>query len=299
MNLCGFLRWLFLPLALIAVTLPNTISAQSSPLRIVSHNIWNGFGEKPEPRREQWRTWMADRNPDVVALQELNAFTPAKLEAEAKCWGHPYSVLLKEDGFPTALTSRTPITEVRRIRAGMHHGLLHGKIRGVHFYVIHFHPSNYARRIEEAQLLKSEVNAIPEPEPRVVLIGDFNGFSPDDQAHYETDPKLVPFFEMLDQKYPEARNLNAGRLDYGGIAEILNAGYIDLVARFRPSTAPFAGTFPTELRREEDLGTDRRIDYIFVSPNLADSARYATVIRDSVTARLSDHYPLVAEFDLP
>jgi len=104
---------------------------------------------------------------------------------------------------------------------------------------------------------------------------------------------------MLDQKYPESKNLNAGRLDYGGIAEILNAGFVDLAVRFRPSTAPFAGTFPTELRREEDLGTDRRIDYIFVSPNLASSAQYATVIRDPLTARLSDHYPLVAELEVP
>jgi exodeoxyribonuclease III len=299
MNPRGFLPWLLLPLLLIAVTLPINISAQTSPLRLVSYNVWNGFGQKPEPRREQWRTWMAARQPDVVALQELNAFTPEQLEAEAKTWGHHYSILLKVDGFPTALTSRTPITEVRRIRDGMHHGLLHGKIRGIHFYVIHFHPSHHARRIEEARLLIDDVRSLPDQDPRIVLVGDFNGFSPDDQAHYQTDPKLVPFFAMLDQKYPESKNLNAGRLDYGGIAEILNAGFVDLAVRFRPSTAPFVGTFPTELRHQEDLGTDRRIDYIFVSPNLANSAQYATVIRDPLTARLSDHYPLVAELEVP
>jgi exonuclease III len=278
---------------------PPTHAAQKSPLRIISHNVLNGFKEKPEPRRTLWRAWMADRKPDVVALQELNAFTPAQLEKEARGWGHPYSVLFKEDGFPTALTSRTPITEVRRIRDGMHHGLLHGKTRGVHFYVIHFHPSHYLRRIEEAKLLKADINSLQDPDPRIVLIGDFNGFSPQDHAHYQSDPNLVPFFTMLDQKYPEARNLNEGKLDYGGIAEILNAGYVDLVVRFRPSKAPFAGTFPTELRREEELGTDRRIDFIFASPNLANFATYATVIRDPLTAQLSDHYPLVAEFDLP
>jgi exonuclease III len=298
MNPRAFLQFLFL-LVLSMGALSLDLSAQPGPLRIVSHNVWNGFMEKPEPRHKLWQAWITNRNPDVVALQELNGFTPERLKAEAEAWGHPFSVLLKTDGFPTALTSRTPITEVRRIREGMHHGLLRGRIRGIYFYVIHFHPSDHGRRVEEARHLLNDIALLQESNPRIVLIGDFNGFSPTDQSHYTPDPKLVPFFEMLDQQNPEARNLNMGKLDYGGIAEIMNAGYIDLVARFRPSGAPFVGTFPTELRRDEDHGTDRRIDYIFATPNLAPFATYATVIRDPLTAQLSDHYPLLAEFDLP
>jgi endonuclease/exonuclease/phosphatase family metal-dependent hydrolase len=290
----------FAVLALVLFLGPTPIhAAQETPLRIVSYNVWNGFTAKPEPRHERWRAWMADRNADVVALQELNGFTLDRLEAEARAWGHPYAVLLKEDGFPTALTSRTPITEVRRIRDGMHHGLLRGRIRGVHFYVIHFHPSHHARRIEEAQHLIQDVASLAEPDPRIVMIGDFNGFSPADQPHYEADPKLVPFFAMLDEQYPGSRNLNSGKIDYGGIATILDAGYIDLGNFFWPSSAPFTGTFPTELRREEDLGPDRRLDYIFVSPNLLAHATYAVAIRDPTTGLLSDHYPLIAELNIP
>jgi endonuclease/exonuclease/phosphatase family metal-dependent hydrolase len=275
-------------------------SAESGDaFKIISHNVWNGFAEKPSPRRDQWRAWMSAQHPDVVALQELNGFTEEQLAREARAWGHSHVVLLKEDGFPTGLTSRTPITEVQRIRDGMHHGLLRGRIRGVHFYVIHFHPSHYGRRIEEARHLMADIATLPEPHPRIVLIGDFNGFSPADRFHYDRDPDLVPFFEMLDRQYPEARNLNAGKMDYGGIEQILENGFVDLVVQTRPSSAPFAGTFPTELRREEDLGTDRRLDYIFASSNLARATKYATVVRDPTTALLSDHYPLVAELRLP
>jgi endonuclease/exonuclease/phosphatase family metal-dependent hydrolase len=279
--------------------IPCLAAEPGNALKVLSYNVWNGFTEKPEPRRERWRAWMAEENPDVVSLQELKGFTLDQLRTEAMAWGHSHVVLLKEDGFPTGLTSSTPITEVRRIRDGMHHGLLRGRIRGVYFYVIHFHPSHYGRRIEEARHLKADIDTLPEPNPRIVLVGDFNGFSPADQFHYDRDPRLVPFFEMLDKQYPEARNLNGRRLDYGGIEEILKHGFVDLAAQTRPSSAPFVGTFPTELRRDEDLGTDRRLDYIFVSPNLARGARYATVIRDSTTAMLSDHYPLVAELGIP
>jgi tetratricopeptide (TPR) repeat protein len=277
---------------------PRAMEESVSPFRVVSYNLWDGFLIQPEPRHERWLQWMAEQRPDVAALQELNRYTPARLAAEARGWGHEYSVLLKEDGHPTALTSRTPITEVKRIRDGMHHGLLRGKIRGIYFYVIHFHPSNFQRRIEEAGLLLDDVARLPEPNPRVVLIGDFNGFSPADRFHYQADPELEPFFAMLDQRDRGAQNLNAGRLDYGGIERILQAGFVDLVDRFRPP-GTFTGTFPTELRRGEDHGTDRRIDYVFVSANLLASARSAAILRDDITALLSDHYPLIAEFDLP
>ncbi len=283
----------------IAIAIPASASEPARPLRLVTYNVWNGFTERPEPRREEWLAWMANQRPDVVALEELNGYTPEKLAADASTWGHAYSVLLRTNGFPTGLTSRTPITEVQRILEGMHHGLMRGKVRGIYFFVIHFHPSRYDRRIEEARRLLEEIDRLSEPNPRIVMAGDFNGFSPADRAHYEADPALEPFFRKLDEQDPDSKNLNAGKLDYGGIAEILHAGYVDLEARFHPSTAPFSGSFPTELRRNEDLGTDRRIDYVFVSPNLVGIARSATIVRDRSTAKISDHYPLVVDFEVP
>ena len=95
--------------------------------------------------------------------------------------------------------------------------------------MIHFHPSNFQWRIDEAALLKKDVASLPEENPKVVLAGDFNGFSPADKSRYDTDQKLVPFFMGLDQKNPRARNLNRGRMDYGGIQAILDQGYTCLL----------------------------------------------------------------------
>jgi len=264
------------------------------PLKIVTHNVWYGFTKKPEPRHADWLKWMADQAPDVVSLQELNGYTAEKLSADARAWGHEHSVLLKEDGFPTGITSRFPITDVRRIREGMHHGLLRCRIRGIWLYVIHFHPSNFARRIEEAGHLKSDSGSLSDADPRIVLAGDFNGFSPADRAHYSSDAKLVPFFQMLDQRDSGARNLNQGRMDYGGLEAILSQGYIDLVDRARAKESHFVGTFPSPLVSDEDNGTDRRLDYIFVSPNLLPSVVSAGILRDSRTEGFSDHFPVTA-----
>lgn len=274
------------------------LQGATGELRLISHNVFNGFTTKPEPRHTQWRAWMARQQPDVVALQELNGYTPEKLAGEARAWGHEYSVLLKEGGFPTGLTSRTPISNVARLRDGFHHGLLRAETRGLVFYVVHFHPSNFERRIAEAELLRKDLAALPADGRRIVLVGDFNGFSPQDRTHYETDVRLEPFLTGLDRKTPTARNLNRGKLDYGGIQAILDQGFIDAIARFRTAGAPYTGTFPSPLMSEEEHGTDRRIDYIMVSANLLSAVGDARILRDDVTARLSDHYPLRADLRL-
>lgn len=280
-------------LCLILGTVVNGEEKESpESLKIVTHNVWYGFTKKPEPRYSNWRRWMSSQAPDVVSLQELNDYTAEKLSEDAKSWGHQYSALLKDDGFATGITSRYPISDIMRIRDGMHHGLLRCRIAGIWFYVIHFHPSNFARRIEEAALLKADVESLPEPNPQIVLAGDFNGFSPADRPQYDQDTQLVGFFEMLDQRDNKARNLNEGRLDYGGLEAILEQKYVDTVAHFREEGEPFVGTFPSPLVSDENHGTDRRLDYIFVSPGLLPKVESAQILRDAATEGLSDHFPV-------
>ncbi|MDP1560459.1 MAG: cellulase family glycosylhydrolase [Pirellulaceae bacterium] len=290
-NLC----WLF------AVAVPNS-NAQAdnrepTSLKILTHNVWYGFTKKSEPRHAEWLVWMKEQQADVVVLQELNEYTPTRLAQEAATWGHAYSELLKEDGFATGITSRYPLTDVKRLREGFHHGLLRCQVQGIWVYVIHFHPSNFARRITEAALLAEDVESLPDAKPCVVLAGDFNGFSPLDKSHYDQDKKLVPFFQMLDQRDPNARNLNEGQMDYGGVEAILAQGFTDTVAHFRSPAAPFVGTFPAPLVSDEDHGTDRRLDYIFISPNLQPNLKSATILRDARTEQLSDHLPVTATLE--
>lgn len=290
---------LFLTLFHLCYTLPLADAQQQEPsrLKIITHNVWYGFTKKPEPRHTEWLSWMQNQGPDVVVLQELNGYTAERLSAEAYSWGHAHSELLKEDGFSTGITSRYPISDVRKLREAFHHGLMRVKTGGIWIYVVHFHPSNFARRMEEARRLGEDVKQLPEQHPKIVLAGDFNGFSPADKRYYDSDPKLVPFFEWLDERDPKARNLNNGRLDYGGIEAILAQGYIDTIAHFRANEGSFTGTFPTELVADENHGTDRRLDYIFVSPNLLPAVSEAKILRTPLTETLSDHIPVMAVID--
>lgn len=298
----GGAGWLWLGLLVVACS-ATPIFAKDDPspgktVKILSHNVWYGFTKKGTPRHENWRTWMNAQQPDVVSLQELNGYTAERLAADGQAWGHAHSVLLKEDGFATGLTSNAPITDVKRIREGMHHGLLRCRTAGLWIFVIHFHPSNFAHRITEASILKDEIAALGEEQPRVILAGDFNGFSPADRAHYDADLELVPFFRMLDERSPQGRNLNDGRIDYGGVEAIMSQGFIDTLDHLRERGSAFAGTFPTPLVSDENHGTDRRLDYIFISPNLLPCLTSAEVLSDETTGLLSDHYPVTATLQL-
>ena len=298
------LTWVMSFAASVQLVSAQPVSAQATEksgpehLRIITHNVWYGFTKKTQPRYADWKRWMKAQAADVVALQELNGYTEERLRADATSWGHSYSVLLKEDGFPTGITSRYPISDVKRIRQGFHHGLLRCRIQGIWFYVIHFHPSNFQWRIDEAALLKQDVSSLPEVNPKIVLAGDFNGFSPADKSQYDSDPQLVPFFTGLDVNNTSARNLNDGKLDYGGIQAIAEQGYTDLIASRRSLHLPFVGTFPAALVNDQDHGSDRRLDYIFVSPSLLEQVESAAILRDPCTEMLSDHIPVTATIRL-
>ena len=277
-------------IALFATTFAGSAGAGEA-LRVVSYNVWYGFSKVPE-RKPDYLGWMRAQEPDVVSLQELNGYTADKLKADAATWGHPYSAILKEDGFPTGITSRFPIEDLRRFRDGFHHGLLRARIRGIYFYVIHLHPSNWETRNREADLILADIAGLPEG-AEVALVGDFNTFSRADSAHYEHG-KLEPFFAARDTKYKE-RNLRSGELDYGVIAKFTAAGLVDLEDSKRGEGYRFTGSFPTKIEKQGDHGSARRLDYVFATPSLAKHVTRAETIADETTWKLSDHLPVIVD----
>ncbi len=266
----------------------------SSNFRIISHNIWYGFTEVPE-RKASWLAWMNEQQPDVVSLQELNDYTPQKLAEDAKSYGHNYSVLLKEEGFPTGITSRYPIEDVKRITEGFHHGLLRVRIQQIYFYVIHLHPSNWETRVKEIKQIFENMEGLP-PDSKIILAGDFNTFSSLDSVYY-SHGRLEPFFNDRDLLYGE-KNLNKGQLDYTVIKKVMDAGFIDLEASSRAASYRFLGSFPTRVEKEGEHGDQRKLDYIFASKNLADRLVQAKIISSDTALILSDHLPVLVDLNL-
>jgi len=272
----------------------NETSDNDTQLRIISYNVWYGFTKVSE-RKDIWIDWMKAQEPDIVSLQELNEYTREELAKDAQSYGHPYSVLLKEDGFPTGITSRHPIEDVQRIMEGFHHGLLRVRIEHIYYYVIHLHPSNWETRKSEINQILKDIEKLPK-DSKVILAGDFNTFSPLDSIYY-SHGRLEPFFNDRDSLYNE-RNLNQGELDYSVIQDLMDYGLVDLEASLRSSSYLFPGSFPTLVEKEGEHGDQRRLDYVFASADLVKQVVRAEIITSDTALILSDHLPVIVDLRL-
>ena len=84
---------------------------ESHSLSIMSYNVKDGF-ENKDTKKERFLEWLKRYDPDIMLFQELNKFTEKSLGEFAKKYGHEYAYIVKEDGYPTGITSRYPLTNV-------------------------------------------------------------------------------------------------------------------------------------------------------------------------------------------
>ncbi len=269
-------------------------------LKIMTYNVWNGFDwGKDTVRRENWIRWIKEKNPDVLALQELCGYNEEKLKADAAKWGHNYVKILKTEGYPTGLTSREPIMLKERATEGLWHGMLHGTTYGIDFFVVHLSPADADFRLREAEIIAEKVKGCKNEQ--YIILGDFN-------AHSPFDGELMEHHESLLKKYAKGTsdkhsNLRLGEFDYSVVSRFLALPTVDVSHKFIEISQRF--TFPTPVligsyakTMGEVTQNRERIDYILTSPRLAKSCTNVTIYNQGEAETFSDHYPLMAEFTL-
>src|SRR5690606_1391121 len=97
---------------------------------------------------------------------------------------HPYALQSKEDGFPTALTSKKPMVNFKKVTENMWHSYIYAKIEGIHIFVIHFSPFSYKKRQEEVENIIAQTKELNPKEP-ILIMGDFNSLSESDSKNYD------------------------------------------------------------------------------------------------------------------
>lgn len=265
-------------------------SAFARPFKVMTYNVWLGFNKKQN--LELGSEWIASRETDVLALQELKGFDQDRLSAAAKNWGHEHAVIFdRQGGFPQGLTSKTPIEKIEQIQPENNpklRGTLHCKTAGIHFFVVHFDPRNFLNRRKEAAAVAERVKPLIEAGEKVVVLGDFNAHSIADKDELETRTALLEKWRA--KEGGRNRSFDAdGNLDYSVMRILFKAGLVD------PSSEP-KNTFPTRLLFQdvppaEFEQTRQRIDFILVDGAFGDvRVQYP---RDPILDRVSDHYPLL------
>ena len=138
-------------------------------------------------------------------------------------------------------------------------------------------------------------------QPYFVVLGDFNSLSPFDAHFHEASPQLLEATRSGDEQRVNHLNLIDGRFDYSAMARFLQYPLYDVTQWHVPAKDRFS--FPTpilsgnRLQAEDIITHRRRIDYILVSRELARRTLSASVINSGIVDQLSDHYPVVAQFE--
>ena len=268
-----------------------TASAQNKSLKIISYNIFEGMKSDTTSGKKEFVKWIRSNNPDILALEEANNFTQTSLEEMARQYNHPYAVLLKQNGFPVALTSRYPIVNVSKVLDNMHHGFIRAEVNGYHIIVLHLSPHKYRKRWEEADIILQTVASQPS-QRKWLIMGDFNSLSPLDKARY-TDGKILEKTQDAAKKYPYHDNLiNKNMLDFEVQQKMLDFGLKDAL---KLKHKDFVSSRPTEKTSDNGNNPPSRIDYFYVSKDLKGKVLKAEILKDSFTDWNSDHYPVFVE----
>jgi endonuclease/exonuclease/phosphatase family metal-dependent hydrolase len=284
-------------MALVAVTLSSCSSNQHSDLpaesqqpiaktekaakklKILNWNVLYGFNHGKSI--DAGSHWIGEQAPDVLALQELNGNTAAGLAEKAAAWGHQYSAIHKEQGFPVGLTSNAPIEVIERVVEGFHHGYLHCKTHDVHFFVVHFWP----KKDHEAAAIIEKIKPLLDANQKVVVLGDFNTHSHNDAEFLKNSAKVDPLYDVVNS--------------------FESFGFVDLVykhdmqppqARQANYSFPSPITIPKWTKTVEELKSKRqRIDFIFASNSLASRSTSGKILISDELDSISDHYPVLVE----
>lgn len=273
-------------------------------LKVISYNIWNGYDwGKDSTRKTNLLAWVKQQDADIIAWQELCNYTETTLKEDAKRIGHSYAVLLKESGYSVGLTSKFPIEVKEKIIMGMHHGALHCKTAGIDVLVVHLSPHSFMKRKSEVEIILKRVDDIRMSNDHYIVVGDFNAHSPFDADLYKNN-FLVNRLRTAKTNFGHNGNLNNNELDYEVISSVISHSLVDVTPKFTRNIAE-RGSFPGRVLGDVNNETVKglksrleRIDYIFSSHELAKKCILSTVFNGKSNWYLSDHYPVVAIYEM-
>lgn len=273
-------------------------------LKIITYNIWNGYEwGKDLDRKNKLIAWVTQQNPDIVAWQELCAYTEEKLNSDAKKIGHTYSFLLKESGYSVGITSKYPIEIKEKILTGMHHGAIHCQVAGIDLFIVHLSPQSFMKRKSEATIILNRLENIISSNKKYIVLGDFNAHSPFDADLYKNNV-LLNKLRKNQVSIDNTGNLNNNEIDFEVMSMFLSHPLIDLTQKCTNKISN-RGSFPTRALgkvNNETFGALKkrleRVDYILASPEMSNRCITSKVYNRKSNWFLSDHYPVMALFDL-
>lgn len=251
------------------------------------YNILNGG----EDRFESVVKVIFNEDPDFLVINEANGFeknSNQKLNKFSEKIGLPHFklALSGEYDYHTAVFSKYPFKEAKDVKPLRNAGILaviDTKSGEIAIVGAHLSPYTEDLRLSEIDLIINRQKQYPSK----ILMGDMNSLSAGDGYNEEM---VKGFNDTQLEKFA-----NDGKFRFDVVNKINSVGYVDTAVVFGRQKET---TVPTKLNRDEAHLLDMRVDYIFVSDTLKNKVKSYSVIKNALTEKASDHYPIVVEIEL-
>ncbi|MBO6258959.1 MAG: exodeoxyribonuclease III [Succinivibrio sp.] len=266
-------------------------------LRLAS---WNVNGIRAASGKEGWK-WFEEGPFDIIGLQETKASVeqlPQKLTTKEGFSSYFCSSMVKKGYSGTAVYSRlTPLKVELELPDPAYQGegrIVHLEFEKFHFFNGYF-PNGGAEILDENGRPTGEFKRVP------YKMGFFDSFFAYAQSLRRSKPIVVCgdfniAHREIDLANPKTNVSNTGflPLERAFLDRMIEAGYIDTFRKVHGDKSDMYSWWSYKTRaRERNVGW--RIDYFFVSSELADSIAAAD-IETAVTG--SDHCPVTLTLDL-
>lgn len=263
-------------------------------MKVLSYNtLFGGFDGMKRERYEAQIGLIQQLQPDVLLLQEAKNFQQngyaLLLETEHWLGMRGFLGIAPHTGQNTAIFIVPTIRplQIETDDVHFHHARLTltaevpGFAQPITFISVHLAPNSAEIRLRETAYLLNE----GAPDKLVLVGGDFNTI-----CHHDPVPadlaKLTPHYRLrytgFDGKAPDSRPLQF----------LESAGWIELghqAQAHHEFTVPTTGFKGTEFAHF-------RSDYFLASASLNKHFKRYQVIKNDITNKASDHYPILAEF---
>lgn len=268
------------------------------------YNIWHGFHSEWQ-KKDSHKPFIFYPERLEAAKQAVRNETPDILILGEACFGNPFIErstgrtihinYQKEFNFPhyhyvpkgaewgTSILSKFKIKSVEDLTTHLRI-FIRSEIGDPLLFLDIAHPHPDLSEAEKTAFLNEKLRTLRKPS---LLIGDFNALS--DEDIYNRKQLVKAFTKIMGQaahqKIPDMLRCEA-------IRAVRNTNLIDT---FKAINKEFDYTIPTDLC-STNKDSAIRIDYIFCSPDFRIKDAY--VVRNALTERASDHYPVVAVLEL-
>jgi exodeoxyribonuclease III len=253
-------------------------------MKLMAYNILDGG----EERINLIIKVVFDEKPDFLVINEANGFDKndnQKLRMFAKQTGLPHFnlSLSGEYEYHTAIFSKYSFAKTERIKPMRNAGILTNiktdfgllSIAGVHL-------TPYAEGLRLKEL--DSIIARQKQYKNKILMGDMNSLSATDGYNKEMIKKF--------NNYQLEKFTTNGKFRFDIINKITSFGYLDTAPIFNKQKV---NTVPTKINQDKAHSINVRVDYIFVSESLKRIVKNYSVVKNSLTKKASDHYPIIVQ----